>query len=310
MTRVNSATSSERVPQGTTAIVTGAAGGIGSAEAELLAAAGHHVVLNDVDERRLAEVVESLGGPSLATAVAGDIADADTARRLVAAATSADRALAVVVNNAGITADRMVFNMTDDDWDRALAINLRGTFLLTREAAKYWRAVAKSTGTRLDASLVNTTSRAALMANPGQTNYAAAKAGVVVLTQIVARELAAYGVRANAVAPRAFTAMMRTAFGDFREEELARWSPHHVARFVAYLCSPAGADISGQIFVVKGTEVSLTRSWEIQPPTDIDFSAAPAAVDAGMDRVFAGADRWIAPFQIGDDLPTTDGTRA
>lgn len=291
----------------TAAIVTGGAGAIGTAEAERLIAAGHHVVLNDLDGHRLAQTVEALGGPAVATAVAANIADAATAEELIRVATDGRR-LAVVVNNAGITTDGMVFNLSDEAWDAVIAVNLRGTFLLTREAARHWRAESKRRGGPVNGVLVNTTSRAALLANPGQTNYAAAKAGVAVLTQIVARELRAYGVRANAVAPRAFTPMMQAAFGDFREEELEAWSPRHIARFVGHLASDAGREISGQVFVVRGTEVSLVAPWDVLPPVDVDFDAAPSRVDEAMARVFAGRDTEIPSFQIGDDLPQTGST--
>lgn len=291
----------------TAAIVTGGAGAIGTAEAELLIAAGHHVVLNDVDADRLAQTVLTLGGAAVATAVAGDIADATTAEELVRVATDGRR-LAVVVNNAGITTDGMVFNLTDEAWDAVIAVNLRGTFLLTRAAARHWRAESKRRGGPVDGVLVNTTSRAALLANPGQTNYAAAKAGIAVMTQIVARELRAYGVRANAIAPRAFTPMMQAAFGDFREEELEAWSPRHIARFVGHLASEAGRGISGQVFVVRGTEVSLVAPWDVLPSVDVDFDAQPSRVEQAMAQVFAGRDTEIAAFQIGEDLPRAGAT--
>jgi len=286
----------------TSAIVTGAAQGIGAAEAERLVASGVHVVLNDIDADLLAQTVARLGGPDRAQGVVGDIAQPETARALVAAATADGRFLESVVNNAAVLRTGMVYDLVDADWDDVIAATLKGTFLLSREAARYWRRRAQETGEARRANLVLTTSRAAVLANPGQTSYAAAKAGVAVMAQTLARELRAYGVRCNAIAPRAYTKMMRDGVGDFDPAALEEWSPAYVGRFVEFLCGPHGADITGQLFVVHGWHVSLVRTWAVSEAVDVDWTAGHDAVAATVDTLFAGDPKAIPPFQV-DDLP-------
>ncbi len=118
-----------------------------------------------------------------------------------------------MVNNAGVTRDKMLFNMTDEEFDLVIKIHLRGHFLLSRNAAAHWKQVAKETGAPVDASVINTASEAFLTGSPGQANYAAAKAGITALTLTTARGLSRIGVRANAICPRARTAMTAEVFG-------------------------------------------------------------------------------------------------
>src|SRR5262249_22852786 len=153
----------------------------------------------------IVEAIEAAGAKALF--VPGDVAERSTADALVAAATEHFGGLHVLVNNAGVTRDRMLFNMTDDEWDTVLGGHLRGHFLLSRNAAAYWRGQAKATGAPVYARVVNTSSEAGLTGSEGQANYAAAKAGIVALTLATARGLAKHGVRANAICPRARTAM-------------------------------------------------------------------------------------------------------
>ena len=139
--------------------------------------------------------------------------------------------MSIVVNNAGITRDRMLFNMTDEDWDAVIAVHLRGHFLLTRNAATYWRAKAKEAGGSVYGRLINTSSEAGLAGPVGQANYGAAKAGITALTLSAARALERYGVRANAICPRARTAMTADVFGDAPEladGQIDELSPEHV----------------------------------------------------------------------------------
>jgi 3-oxoacyl-[acyl-carrier protein] reductase len=247
---------------GKVAIVTGAGAGLGRAEALALARAGADLVVNDVDEvsgADLVDEIEALGAK--AVLVRGDVSDSDTAKALTTTAIDRFGGLHVVVNNAGVLRDRMLFNMTDDEWDLVVRVHLRGHFLLSRNAAAYWRGHAKANGGTTYGRVVNTASEAFLFGSEGQPNYAAAKAGITSLTLATARGLARYGVRANAICPRARTAMTAAAFGA-APAGVDPLSPDHVAPLVAYLASPAADKISGQVFVVYGGMVAL-----LAPPT-------------------------------------------
>jgi 3-oxoacyl-[acyl-carrier protein] reductase len=254
--------------EGRVAVVTGAGAGLGRAEAVALARAGAAVVLNDLPGAGddAADELRSLG--ATVRVVAGDVGGRAPADAMVEAALALD-GLDIVVNNAGVTRDKMLFNMTDEEFDLVVRIHLRGHFLLSRNAAAYWRARHKETGKQVYGRVVNTASEAALGGSPGQANYAAAKAGITALTLSTARGLGRMGVRANVIAPRARTAMTAAVFGeDSSGKAVDPYSAEHVAPLVAYLASPAAGAINGQLFVVYGGMVALVGAPVVEQRFD------------------------------------------
>ena len=249
---------------GHVAVVTGAAAGLGRAEAIGLARSGATVVVNDMPAALDAsDVLDEIAGTGAkGVAVAGDISLRSTADELMSCADGFG-GLSIVVNNAGITRDRMLFNMSDEDWDAVIAVHLRGHFLLTRNAATYWRNKAKDSGGSVYGRLINTSSEAGLSGPAGQANYGAAKAGITALTLSAAKALGRYGVRANAICPRARTAMTADVFGDapdLADGEIDSLAPEHVVTLVRFLASPAAENVSGQLFVVYGPTVTLVAA--------------------------------------------------
>ena len=238
---------------GRTAIVTGAGNGLGRAEAIALARAGARLVLNDLPGPAVHAVADEIAAAGGQVAVCeGDIGEWATAERLLAAALDAFSRLDILVNNAGVLRDRMIFTMSADEWDLVLRVHLRGHFMTTRVATAHWRQASKQAGGPVYARIVNTSSEAFLLGSPGQPNYAAAKAGIAALTVVTARSCARYGVRANAIGPRARTDMTADLMGAPPEGAVDPLAPDHVAPLVVYLASPAAAGINGEVFVVHG----------------------------------------------------------
>jgi len=284
---------------GRVAVVTGSAAGLGRAEAIGLARAGATVVVNDMaaalDKSDVLDEIAAAG--SKGVAVAGDISERCTADELVETADGLG-GLGIVVNNAGITRDRILFNMTDEEWDAVIAVHLRGHFLLTRNAATYWRSKAKQGGDDGNGTvygrIINTSSEAGLSGPVGQPNYGAAKAGITALTLSAARALGRFGVRANAIAPRARTAMTAGVFGDAPElpdGAVDPLSPEHVVNLVRFLASPAAEGVNGQLFIVYGPTVTLVAA----PTAEKQFSAQgdewdPEDLSDVLQNYFAGRD--------------------
>jgi NAD(P)-dependent dehydrogenase (short-subunit alcohol dehydrogenase family) len=266
---------------GRVAIITGAGRGLGREHALLFAAEGAKVVVNDLggstdgtgaDVGPAADVVAEIaanGGEAVANH--DDVSDAEGADRMVQQAIDRFGALHVLINNAGILRDRMVFSMSDEEWDAVIRVHLRGHFMPTRAAARYWRQLAKD-GAPLKAAIVNTTSTSGLMSNPGQSNYGAAKSGIATFTEICQKELGRYGVRCNAIAPAARTRLTATIPGA-EDRDAARAAeaetigfdksdPANVSPMVAYLAT-ADCPIAGKSFFVFGGTVQLFQPWTI-----------------------------------------------
>jgi NAD(P)-dependent dehydrogenase (short-subunit alcohol dehydrogenase family) len=282
---------------GKVAVITGAGRGIGRGEALLFAREGARVVVNDVggewdgtgqDPRPASEVVEEItasGGEAVAHY--DDISDQEGAAGAIGLALESWGRIDAVVNNAGILRDRMVFNMSPQDWDSVIKVHMRGTFLMTREACSYWRDRAKA-GEEVAGRIVNTSSTSGLLGNAGQSNYGAAKAAIAGFTQIVSMEMARYGVTVNAIAPGARTRMTEKTFGDLKvpQGSFDPLDPENVAPVVAYLCTDRAAGITGQVFGVTGGLVELYQGWTPAAELQKDSRWEVAELADRMDELF------------------------
>jgi NAD(P)-dependent dehydrogenase (short-subunit alcohol dehydrogenase family) len=252
--------------EGRVVVVTGAGRGIGRAEALEFARQSADVVVNDVDREVDDVVAEIREAGGSAAANYDDVSDWDGAGRVVSQAIDTFGRLDVVVNNAGILRDRMLVNMTPQEWDDVMRVHLRGTFATSRHAAAHWREQHKA-GQPVDARIINTSSAAGLYGNIGQTNYGAAKAGIASFTINAAEELRRYDITVNAISPAAITRMSES-FRERTEEEKAQMAPNNVAPLVAWLGSPASRAITGTVFNVKGGWVSVAEGWVSGPEVD------------------------------------------
>ncbi|MDP9464201.1 MAG: SDR family oxidoreductase [Actinomycetota bacterium] len=257
--------------EGRVAVVTGAGRGIGREHALSLAAHGAKVVVNDLGgnvdgsggdlspAEQVVDEIKGMGGEAVAN---GDsVSSWEGAQRLINTAIETFGDLHAVVNNAGILRDRMLTNMTEEEWDSVIAVHLKGTFAPSRWAAAYWREQAKA-GHAVDGRIINTTSVSGIYGNPGQTNYGAAKAGIAAFTTIAALELGRYGVTVNAVAPVALTRMTE-GLGPAPEtdEEREMRSPRWIAPIVTWLASAESNDVSGRVFEVSGNVFAIAEGW-------------------------------------------------
>ncbi len=273
------------------AVVTGAGRGIGRAYATRLAAYGARVIVNDAgvatdgaatDEDPAAGVVQEIiaaGGEAVAHR--GDIGESAVGDALVERALDTWGRLDVVINNAGFGRPRMVFNLSDEEWDDVVRVHLRGTFVVSRPACRHWRAQAKQLGTTYG-RLINTATGLLVYGGAGQSNYVAAKAGVQAFTEAVATEMAPYGVTANTIMPGANTRLAQIGWRMARNEvdsnaEFDPRDPVHVGEFGAYLASPDAGWISGQTFQVRGGVVEHIDTWSVRGTAhavDRGFTAA------------------------------------
>ena len=264
--------------EGRVAIVTGAGRGIGREHALSLARHGAKVVVNDLGAtvdgsggdlspaHEVVEEIKGMGGEAIAN---GDnVADWEGAQRLINSAIETFGDLHALVNNAGILRDRVLANMTEQEWDAVINVHLKGTFAPSRWAVAYWREQAKA-GKPVSGRIVNTTSVSGIYGNAGQANYGAAKAGIASFTNIVALEVARYGVTVNAVGPVALTRMTE-GLGPAPESDEAREAraPHWIAPIVTWLCSEEAAGVTGRVFEASGQTLAVAEGWVRGPSTD------------------------------------------
>ena len=295
---------------GRVVVITGAGRGIGREHALEFASQGAKLVINDLGAEvdgsgssdgpagQVVDEVRGMGGEAVANG--DDVSDYEGAGRLIQTAIDTYGTIDVLVNNAGILRDRMLVNMTIDEWDAVIKVHLRGTFAPARWAAGYWRDRSKA-GEANDARIINTSSSSGIYGNIGQTNYGAAKAGIAALTVIAAKELGRYGVTVNAIAPAARTRMtenlqLARGFGPPKPGEFDARSPDNVAPLIAWLASAEAASVTGRVFNVAGGRISVAEGWHAGPLaekgdrwdpaelgpviTDLVSRAAP---NAGMD---------------------------
>ena len=285
---------------GRIAIITGAGRGIGREYALLFAAEGAKVVVNDLggtldgsgdDVSAAQQVVDEItaaGGEAVANH--DDVTDWEGGKRLIDTALETYGDLHVLVNNAGILRDRVLVNMTEQEWDAVIHVHLKGHFVPTRHAAAHWREQTKA-GKEVKASVINTSSTSGLIGNPGQTNYGAAKAGIAAFTTIAATELARYGVRVNALAPNARTRMTVETPGlaDIvaAPEDAGTfdaWDPANIAPLVAYLGTEA-CPATGKVYFILGGQIRLFQPWTLTDTLEKDDRWTVAELQAEMHKL-------------------------
>jgi NAD(P)-dependent dehydrogenase (short-subunit alcohol dehydrogenase family) len=279
--------------EGRVAVITGAGRGIGREHALLLASHGAKIVVNDLGgtmdgsgndtgpAQQVVDEIVAMGGEAVANT--DDISDWGGAKALIDTAIDAFGRLDVLINNAGILRDRMLTNMSEEEWDAVIKVHLKGTFAPSRHAAAHWRERAKA-GETNDARIINTSSPSGIYGNVGQTNYGAAKAGIASFTIIAAKELGRYGVTVNAIAPAALTRMTEgLGMGQLPEEAKEQMSPRHIAPIVCWLASPESASVTGRVFDVSGRMLSVSEGWHrgpgIEGPTDDPVELGPQLLD-------------------------------
>ena len=259
-----------RLCEGRVAIVTGAARGVGREHALGLARHGARLVVNDLggavdgtgtDKSPAQQVVEEIKAMGGEVVVNGDdVSSWNGAKNMIDQAVETFGTLDVVVNNAGILRDRMLVNMTEDEWDSVIQVHLKGTFAPSRHAAAYWRQTSKDTGEKVNARIINTSSTSGLYGNVGQTNYGAAKAGIAAFTIIAARELGRIGVTVNSISPTAYTRMTDN-LREYTEEDIERRDPRWVSPTIVYLSSAEANDITGRVIQAGNGRVAVCEGW-------------------------------------------------
>ncbi|MEY2589312.1 MAG: hypothetical protein QOJ67_1296, partial [Acidimicrobiaceae bacterium] len=276
--------------EGRVAIVTGAGRGIGREYALMLAEQGAKVLVNDLGAARdgtgadaspaqqVVDEIKAMGGEAAVNGA--DVSDFAAAEEMIDQAVDTFGGLDILVNNAGILRDRMLTNMTEEEWDLVIKVHLKGTFAPARHAAAYWRERSKA-GETNDARIINTTSVSGIYGNVGQTNYGAAKQGIAGFTFIAALELQRYGVTVNAIAPGALTRLTEDlGMGQASEEAKAAMSPRWIAPLCTWLASPQSAGVTGRVFEASGQLLAVAEGWHRGPTAKAVDD--PAAVDEIM----------------------------
>lgn len=274
-------------------IITGAGGGLGAAHARVFASEGACVVVNDINGDAAQKVVDEIvaaGGRAVVNT--SDITNYADSENAVKQAVETYGDLHVVLNNAGVNRDRMFASMTEAEWDTIMAVHLKGHFCISSHAVHYWRDQSKA-GNKVDARILNTTSGAGLQGSIGQSNYAAAKAGIAALTLNQAAELRRYGITANAVAPAARTGMttavesMATRMAAPTDGSFDYWAPENVSSLLAWLASEEAAQISGRVFEAEGGKISIADGWRTTAGVDKGDRWMPAEVGEAMQALLA-----------------------
>ena len=274
-------------------IVTGAGGGLGAAHARTLAAEGACVLLNDINLEAAAGVVEGItaaGGQAVVNT--SDITDYESSGQAIAQALDTFGDLHGVVNNAGNNRDRMFASLSEADWDAVMAVHLKGHFCLASHAVQYWRHQSKA-GNPVSGRLVNTTSGAGLQGSIGQSNYAAAKAGIAALTLNQAAELGRYSITANAICPVARTGMttavpeMAARMAPPEDGSFDHFAPENVSSVVAWLCSPLSSHVTGKIIEAEGGRIAIADGWRSTDGVDQGRRWEPTDVGQAFDALLA-----------------------
>jgi NAD(P)-dependent dehydrogenase (short-subunit alcohol dehydrogenase family) len=264
--------------EGRVAIITGAGRGIGREHALMMAEQGAKVVVNDLGAEmdgsgggsgpagEVVEEIRGMGGEAVVNG--GDVSSWEDSQAMVNQAVETFGRFDILVNNAGILRDRMLTNMTEEEWDLVIKVHLKGTFAPSRWAAAYWREQSKA-GEEVDGRIINTASPSGIYGNVGQTNYGAAKAGIASFTTIAALELARYGVTVNAIAPTALTRMTENlGMGQLPEEAKEQMSPRWISPIVTWLASPEAKNVTGRVFDVSGRYLGIAEGWHRGPVAD------------------------------------------
>ena len=292
-----------RLCEGRVAVVTGAARGVGREHALGLARNGAKVIVNDLGgavdgsgadtspAQQVVDEIKAMGGE--AEVNGDDCSSWDGSKNMIDQAISTFGKIDVVVNNAGILRDRMLVNMTEEEWDSVIQVHLKGTFAPSRHAAAHWRQVSKDTGDKVHGRIINTSSTSGIYGNVGQSNYGAAKAGIAAFTIIAARELGRIGVTVNAISPTAYTRMTDN-LREYTPEDIEKRDPSWVSPTVIYLSSLEAGDITGRVIQAGNGQVAVCEGWrrgaEIKQTKDIEELGVSIRDMIGRVRMNSGMD--------------------